>query len=168
MPPSLPPTTDARTFHAPKARLFASLLRADGRESIEIDNIIGQDELRRRMEAGDYVHGRFYEIGGKKFDFTPHDFGPYDKAVYSAVDELAERKLMRFASRRSRYRTYALTPEGLAKGKELAKTLPSDIEEYIRDVVKWLLRSDFDKIVKVIYQEYPGMKRHNTYRPSAE
>jgi hypothetical protein len=108
------------------------------------------------------------EIGGKKFDFTPHDFGPYDKAVYCAVDELAERKLMRFAGRRPRYRTYALTPEGLAKGKELVKTLPSDVEEYIRDVVKWLLRSDFDKIVNVIYKEYPAMKRNNTYRPSAE
>ena len=108
------------------------------------------------------------EIGGKKFDFTPHDFGPYDKAVYSAVDELAEQKLMRFAGHRSRYRTYALTPAGLSKGKELAKTLPDDVKEYIRDVVKWLLKSDFDKIVKVIYQEYPTMKRSNIYRASAE
>jgi hypothetical protein len=56
----------------------------------------------------------------------------------------------------------------LAKGKDLVKTLPSDVEEYICDVVKWLLRSDFDKIVNVIYKEYPAMKRNNTCRPSAE
>lgn len=107
------------------------------------------------------------EIGGKKFNFTPHDFGPYDKTVYDAVEELAGRKLMRFVNHRSRYRTYALTPEGLEKGRKLAKTLPPDVEEYIVDVVRWLLRSDFDKIVQVIYKEYPAMKKHSVYRASA-
>lgn len=108
------------------------------------------------------------EIGGKKFDFTPHDFGPYDKTVYSSVEELAERGLARIASHRSRYRTYALTQEGFAKGKELLSTLPLDVGEYIRDVVEWLLRSDFDKIVQTIYKEYPEMNRNGVYRASAE
>jgi hypothetical protein len=108
------------------------------------------------------------DIGGKKFNFAPYDFGPYDKTVYSAVEELAGRDLVRIAGHRSRYRTYALTQEGFAKGKTLLKKLPADVRQYIRDVVKWLLRSDFDKIVQTIYKEYPGMKRNSVYRASAE
>jgi hypothetical protein len=108
------------------------------------------------------------DIGGKKFSFSPYDFGPYDKTVYDAAEKLAGQDLVRIAGHRSRYRTYALTPEGLAKGKALLKKLPSDVRQYIRDVVKWLLRSDFDKIVQTIYKEYPDMKRNSVYRANAE
>jgi hypothetical protein len=98
----------------------------------------------------------------------PNDFGPYDKAVFSAVEELARQNLVQIGRHRSRYRIFALTPEGLIKGKVLLRKLPSDVRQYIRDVVKWLLRSDFDKIVQTIYKEYPEMKRNGVYRASAE
>jgi uncharacterized protein len=107
-------------------------------------------------------------IDGKKFNFGPNDFGPYDKAVFSAVEELARQNLVQIGRHRSRYRIFALTPEGLIKGKVLLRKLPSDVRQYIRDVVKWLLRSDFDKIVQTIYKEYPEMKRNGVYRASAE
>ena len=53
-------------------------------------------------------------IDGKKFNFAPYDFGPYDKTVYSSVEELAERGFARIAGHRSRYRTYALIPKPLS------------------------------------------------------
>ena len=55
-------------------------------------------------------------IDGKKFNFGPNDFGPYDKAVFSAVEELARQNLVQIGRHRSRYRIFALTPEGLIKG----------------------------------------------------
>jgi hypothetical protein len=108
------------------------------------------------------------DIGGRKFGFGPYDFGPYDKAVYSALEELAERDFVRIRRHRSRYQTYDLTPVGLQKGEALLKKLPSDVRQYIQEVVNWLLRSDFDQIVQTIYKEYPEMKRNSVYRMNAE
>jgi hypothetical protein len=107
-------------------------------------------------------------IGGKKFDFHPGDFGPVDTAVYDAVEEMADEGLLKIKRLKPRFHNYSLTPQGLECGKLVLGKLPTDIAEYITDVVKWMRRSYFDHIVQTVCREYPGMSRGDARRMKAE
>ena len=103
--------------------------------------------------------------GEADFDFSPYDYGPYDKAVYHQADNLALSGLVSVStSSVGRYRLYAATLVGVQEGRRILTTLPSNISEYIGNVVRWVCTLSFADLVKSIYEAYPEMKANSIFR----
>lgn len=104
------------------------------------------------------------QIGGPHFDYKPHDYGPFDKSVYRNLEELADENLVEIThSNNDGLTTYRLTPEGNDEGEELLQNLPEDVQQYICDVVDWLLSHSFSQIVSAIYAKYPDMAANSVF-----
>ena len=102
-------------------------------------------------------------VGGPYFDFTPYDFGPFDKEVYGALDGL---DLPGLAEKTSdgRYRRYSLTPEGLARGRDQFAAFPEDVQKYISQLATWVRSLSFSQLVSAIYRAYPEMKANSIFQ----
>lgn len=104
------------------------------------------------------------EIGGPAFNFKPYDFGPFDKNVYSALEELSEGGCVRIKNPRSRYRSFIVTEDGAARGKRVLSQLSENARSYIEQVVDWMIPLTFDQLVEAIYKAYPDMKEKSIYQ----
>ncbi|UEM20080.1 SocA family protein [Skermanella mucosa] len=104
-------------------------------------------------------------IGGRKFDFRPYNFGPFDRTVYDTLDGLS---LQGCVITRGQigvdYREYHLTEDGAARGRMAQGRLPGPVRDYIDRLVPWALSSSFDQIVEAVYEKYPDMRANSIYR----
>jgi len=104
-------------------------------------------------------------IGGKKFNFRPHDYGPFDQDVYHELEQLAAEELVEidcaagFALRR-----YHTTTKGQSKGEAVLKELGSDVSDYMRDLSVWIRKQSFNQLVSFVYAKYPNMKVNSVFR----
>lgn len=103
-------------------------------------------------------------FGGPHFDFQPYHYGPFDKGVYEAADDVSELGLLIVDSNTSSgLRRYALTPAGEAQGKALLESLPEPIKGYIQELGTFVQNSSFASLVSTIYKNYPSMKVNSVF-----
>lgn len=103
-------------------------------------------------------------IGGKKFDFVPYDYGPFDPEVYRTLNHLQRPGLTRVEQTSGQGgRRYELTPRGFQQGTTALETLPPNIAQYLRDLGKWVISQSFSDLVTTIYRMYPGMKVNSVF-----
>ncbi len=102
-------------------------------------------------------------VGGPHFDFVPYDYGPFDRGVYDVIDELAADGL---AEKRDlgRYREYALTSDGYARGLAELDGLDERSRNYLRRLVKWVRDLTFEQLVSAVYKMYPDMQVNSIFR----
>jgi hypothetical protein len=100
--------------------------------------------------------------GGPHFSFQPYDYGPFDRAVYHELETLARLGLVRFDEQRSPKR-FALTDEGLARGRQLLRLLDPQVRDYLSRVAAWVRALSFGALVSAIYQKYPDMKVNSIF-----
>ena len=104
-------------------------------------------------------------IGGPYFDFEPYDYGPFDPAVYSELEGLADRGCVEIISDQNlRWKKYRLTAKGLIAGTELFNQLGPETSSYISTLVQFVRRLSFAELVAAIYKEYPEMKVNSVFR----
>lgn len=104
-------------------------------------------------------------VGGPYFNFQPDDYGPFDKAVYLALESLAARGLVSVEAvpdlRRKVYRT---TPSGQKEGARLLASMRPDVATYIHQLSAWVRSLSFAQLVSAIYAEFPAMKARSIFR----
>ena len=104
-------------------------------------------------------------IGGKKFNFRPYDYGPFDRAVYDEIEALAGEGLIEVYGD-GRSRRYSLTLAGIDRAAELLESLPPRVRKYMGDVSKWVQSQSFEDLVATIYEHYPEMAVNSVFRPA--
>ena len=95
-------------------------------------------------------------VGGPHFDFRPYRYGPFDRAVFDELDALSRTGEVEITDG-SGYRTYALTPPGLAKGAAALEQLPAEVRRYLSDLARWVLSLSFGRLLAAIYHRFPEM-----------
>jgi hypothetical protein len=95
-------------------------------------------------------------IDGPHFHFEPYHYGPFDKAVYEDLDELAEQREINVDTTR-RYNQYSLTEAGYERGVAVLNTLPEPAARYMEDAAKWIRLVPFKHLLSAIYRQYPDM-----------
>ena len=95
-------------------------------------------------------------VGGPHFDFRPYRYGPFDRAVFDELDALSRTGEVEITDG-SGYRTYALTPPGLAKGTAALEQLPAEVRRYLSDLARWVLSLSFGRLLAAIYHRFPEM-----------
>jgi hypothetical protein len=103
-------------------------------------------------------------IGGSWFDFQPHDYGPFDKAVYEDLRALAAKGLVSITSPPNGPPIYSATPKGLSRGQELLDQFPAATANYIRELSTWVRQQSFESLVSSIYQQFPLMSGGSVFR----
>jgi uncharacterized protein len=102
-------------------------------------------------------------LGGPHFAFEPYDYGPFDQAVYSGLEDLSRRGLVQVQNA-GRYRVYGLSPDGFDKGLEALHNLPPNATGYVQSVAGWVRQLSFQQLVASIYNRYPEMKAKSVFR----
>lgn len=99
---------------------------------------------------------------GPHFDFKPYHYGPFDPEVYRVLEELERVNLVAVSRDPTKPSpTYALTPAGLAKGREKLDRLEQRVQDFIRSTVHFVRTVSFTDLVRAIYREYPEMAENS-------
>ena len=102
--------------------------------------------------------------GGPHFNFEPYDYGPFDLAVYEALQDLQTAGLVEIIPGQGlKPRSYRLTMRGWAYGKRHLATLPADIKKYAEDLVASIRSMSFAELVSAIYRLYPEMHENSVF-----
>ncbi len=103
-------------------------------------------------------------LGGQNFHFQPYDYGPFDKAVYYALESLSEASYVDISWDSAGLRRYSLTEAGEKQAKALTKKIVNkDIATGIRKLCDWVRSQTFSGLVSAIYKAYPPMKANSVF-----
>ena len=100
---------------------------------------------------------------GQGFNFAPYDYGPFDKRVYDAADELASLGLCDVTRSSNGYRTYSATVDGRRAGEQILAGLEAAKRSYIQKVSHWVRSLSFAQLVKSIYEAYPETRKNSIF-----
>lgn len=102
---------------------------------------------------------------GPNYNFAPYDYGPFDQDVYNDAECLARSGLAEITQEAGvRWKRYAATDAGVARGRELLATMHPGHNNYICRVSAWVRALSFEQLVKSIYDAYPEMKANSIFR----
>ena len=101
---------------------------------------------------------------GPFFDFQPYSYGPFDKAVYEVLEDLAASSLVTI-NHDGVTRIYSLTPAGQSAANGILKKIQSlPVRRYFRSVSKFVHEHSFTQLISAIYKAYPEMKVNSVFR----
>lgn len=103
------------------------------------------------------------KTGGPHFNFEAYNYGPFDKAVYTTLEELAKDGDVEIVSQ-NRWLSYKLSTAGQSKGQDLLSHLPPEIHTYIKEVSEFVRRLSFAELVTAIYSAYPEMRVNSVFQ----
>lgn len=104
------------------------------------------------------------ELGGKKFQFRPYDYGPFDHMVYRILENLASRGLAIIEFGHHGRRTFRLSAAGQHEGAALLRRMPQEIQIKISHASNWVRALSFSDLVAAIYRMYPEMRANSVFR----
>lgn len=103
-------------------------------------------------------------LGGSSFRFQAYDYGPFDKAVYRALESLSERGHVDISWDLAGLRRYSLTDSGEKAAKVLTKKITDkDAARGIRRLCDWVQDQSFSSLVAAIYKAYPKMRENSVF-----
>jgi hypothetical protein len=104
------------------------------------------------------------ETGQDFYNFIPHNYGPFDRAVYSDADLLAGFGLVSKNDSGRGFWEYSPTREGLTYAEKLRNTAPGKAVAYLEKIVPWAQRLSFSALVRAIYARYPEYKANSVFQ----
>jgi uncharacterized protein len=105
------------------------------------------------------------DFGGPQFNFEPYDYGPFDRAVYSELETLAQNGLVAIeAAPGASRRKFSLTAAGYDAGQAVFGQLNARARDYMMTVSAWVRSLGFAELVGSIYKQYPEMKANSVFR----
>ena len=102
------------------------------------------------------------ELGGKKFDFQPYHYGPFDKSVYEELEALSARSLVIIRGRS--HRSYSLSLDGQQKGNEILLGFDKKTQSYMEKLSTWIRGLSFSQLVGSIYNAFPEMRQNSIFQ----
>jgi len=99
---------------------------------------------------------------GPGFAFRPYDYGPFDEEVYRVAEDEARKGLVEIGNS-GRWKTYAASKEGIARGRELLGKLADADQERLKKISDLVRRLSFTDLVRAIYKAYPPMKVNSVF-----
>ena len=132
--------------------------------SAELGALFGPAQIQKLMFLIDAELAG--NIGGPFFEFLPYDYGPFDSAVYSAVNRLKLEGLLA-TDLTERYRRYFLTGPGHEAGQQHLNQLDEGARDFIARAARWVREVSFSQLVSAIYERYPEMKENSIFRSPA-
>lgn len=103
-------------------------------------------------------------LGGTYFDFQPCHFGPYDKDIYSELENLTQQGWIEISFTPSGIRQYRLTPVGQEQADILLKQLDARSRKFVQKISRWILEKDFFQLVQAIYRAFPRMAENSVFQ----
>lgn len=103
-------------------------------------------------------------LSGAFFNFKPYDYGPFDSAVYSDLDELSTFTGDVEVQRAGSHRVYRLTDQGKAKAQIILNEMNPALRDYVGRLKDWVKSLGFRDLVSAIYQAYPDMRVNSIFR----
>lgn len=100
--------------------------------------------------------------GGPHFNFQPYDYGPFDNAVYSELEQLEFAGAVQ-TNNSGRYKLFSLTPQGYEAACKVLAILPLPTRTFLKETVAWVRSLGFNQLVAAIYREYPDMKTRSVF-----
>lgn len=105
------------------------------------------------------------DFGGPQFNFEPYDYGPFDRAVYSELEALAQKGLVAIeAAPGASRRKFSLTAAGYEAGQAAIGQFNARARDYMTIVSAWVRSLGFAELVGSIYKQYPEMKANSVFR----
>lgn len=106
-------------------------------------------------------------VNGPHFNFSPYDYGPFDKEIYQIIDEYEKTgEINVLGCSTSSIRKFRLTSSGQQLGDQLLSTLDPNVQTYLSKLSEFVRSLSFAELVSSIYNEYPEMKRNSVFRES--
>ncbi len=103
------------------------------------------------------------QLGGPHFSFRPHNYGPFDQAVYETLDGLARADLVEIDTTLP-WRRYRLTCRGQERADRILQTLPASVVTFLRRASEFVLGLGFTDLVRAIYKTYPEMRANSVFQ----
>lgn len=103
-------------------------------------------------------------LGGKWFDFKPHDYGPFDVAVYRELENLARMDFAQILRGNGPSRRYLLTAEGYKEGKKLFDGIDDETRGKLQKISSWIRKVSFRELISEIYKYYPHMRENSVFQ----
>lgn len=105
-------------------------------------------------EAGHiFTESRYY--------FRAYDYGPFDKAVYDDLEELARHGYAEIEQGWTR--RYSAKARGVTEGRRLGQTLAPEDYNFIQSVSEFVRSQSFSDLVSSIYRAYPEMRANSIF-----
>lgn len=104
-------------------------------------------------------------VSGPHFRFEPYDYGPFDRAVYKALEDLAGEGLVEIEGLpHDRGRKYRLTEAGQIRGEQCLEMIQEPYRSFIRKASEFVRKLSFTALVSAIYKEFPEMRVNSIFR----
>jgi hypothetical protein len=101
------------------------------------------------------------DVGGRQYNFKPYHYGPFDRWVYTDLEQMELDGLVDIT--RTGFRTYRLTAEGQKVGEEAFEELTPRAQRFITKAVSFVRRLSFSELVSAIYEAYPEMRVNSVF-----
>ena len=104
-------------------------------------------------------------LGKNYYKFSAYDYGPFSSEIYEDAEALQSENLISITrSPISRYKLYSTTEAGTEHAAQLRAALPSNAQEYVSSVVKFVQSMSFRELVLTIYKHYPKMRANSVFK----
>lgn len=103
-------------------------------------------------------------LGGAKFNFQPYHYGPFDRAVYRTLEDLAQKGQVEITQNIGNWRDYRLTLEGQAHAGQALSRLDERTRSYILRISEFVRSLSFTDLVSAIYKAYPEMRERSVFQ----
>lgn len=105
------------------------------------------------------------EIGGEFYCFTPYNYGPFDSAIYSDADVLANERFVAVETPPGqRWPSYSLTPAGKERAELVSKEASPRAVAYLQTLTTWVLSVSFRDLLKAVYSKYPDFAVNSVFK----
>ncbi len=102
-------------------------------------------------------------VDGPHFRFRPYRYGPFDRAIFDELERWAGSGHVVVRTDYT-YRTYGLTPSGLARGRKRLERMSDPVRDYMRELARWVLSLRFGRLLAAIHNRYPDMATESVAR----
>jgi uncharacterized protein YwgA len=103
-------------------------------------------------------------LGGPSFDFQPYHYGPFDRSVYTTLEDLAKQGLVEITQGDGNWRDYRLTTAGQSRAARVVDGLEERAQRYVQRASVFVRSLSFPELVSAIYKAYPEMRVHSVFQ----
>ena len=117
--------------------------------------LVGQfaTEAKDEAEAGNY------------YNFIKHLYGPFDRQIYFDAEALSLENLVAITPMPNRnWNTYRTTTHGQKAAQDLKEQLQPATWEYIKELISWVKKTSFSKLIKTVYRHFPEYKENSVFQ----
>jgi len=103
-------------------------------------------------------------LGGPSFDFQPYHYGPFDRSVYTTLEDLTKQGLVEITQGDGSWRDYRLTAVGQSRAARVLEGLEERAQRYVHRASAFVRSLSFPELVSAIYKAFPEMRARSVFQ----